>query len=322
MKIRKLSIILLILLILLTVDVIAANNVIYIPNQVKVKGMKVRLEEIAKINGSKEFKEKLKDITVGQTPLPGYQRIIYRDEVIYALKRKGVDLSKIYLEIPYQFSVEIDYKILEIDRLITKGKEYIVQQLEDKSQGVEISIVNPPRDLKIPYGRLEIEVLRKQQNSLLGRVMIPIKVIIDDKVYKRIYLQYRVEFWEKVLVAKDRIERGTKIDNSLFEVEEKLITNNYHQFVSADDDLSGKRMKSFLQAGYPLLKRMVELPHLVKRWSEISLIAKIGGVEIVTTGKAREDGHLGDIIKVENISSKKIVKGRVIAKNKVEVLLD
>lgn len=310
------------LLLIMTTGALAANNGIVIPNSVRVRGVDIKLSDIASIDGDATFKNKVKNIILGQAPLPGYQRVVYRDEVIYALKVLKINLTQLNLNIPYQFTVISDYRQLSIDKLIDLGKDYIYDSLPYSQQELEVDVINPPQDVMVPYGDLRLEIGEFYQRDLVGTSTIPVEIIIDDRVYRRVYIQYKVGVLQKVFVAKEQIQKGQFISKDLFEIKERLINTLNHQFVDVNADLKGKKMKISLDIGRPLLKSMVEMPPLVERWKEITIVARVGGVEVTTVGKSLQEGNIGDMIKVQNINSRKTIKAKVIAKNTVEVLIN
>jgi len=313
---------LLLLLLIITTGVLAANNGVVIPNRVKVRGVNIKLNDIASISGDATFKNKVNDVNLGQAPLPGYQRVVYRDEVIYALRALKINLTKVNLNIPYQFTVISDYKELSINELIALGKDYIYDSLPYSPQEIEVDVINPPQDIMVPYGDLRLEIGQFYQRSLVGTTTIPVEIIIDDRVYRRVYIQYKVGILQKVFVAKKQIKKDQFISGDLFEIKKRLINTLNHQFIDINTDLNGKKMKISLDRGRPLLKSMVEMPPLVERWKEVTIVAKVGGVEVSTVGKSLQQGNFGEIIKVQNINSRKTIRAKVIAKDTVEVLIN
>jgi flagella basal body P-ring formation protein FlgA len=65
---------------------------------------------------------------------------------------------------------------------------------------------------------------------------------------------------------------------------------------------------------------MVNKPVLIKRGSMVILIALVGSMEVTASGQAMQDGYEGQLIRVKNVNSNKIVLGKVIEENKVQVL--
>ncbi len=317
---RKLVTTFLVILFLLLVPAVTTANTITIPSRVQVKRMQVKLGNIAQITGDNSFINRVQDITLGRSPLPDYQRTLYRQMIVNALQQKNIDLSAVKLNIPYQFVVTSKYKSLPIDKAVKAGKNYIYSRLSYAEEKIEITPISPPQQLKSPYGSIQFKVASNKRN-LLGKTMIPVKILVDGQLYKQIYLQYKVEIYKEVLVAKTNLKRGRFITQDLFKKEERTVTNNRGQLVEPGAKLEGKKLKQSLQPGDVLLERMLEIPPLVKRWQDVTLIARVNGVEVTTTGRALEPGHKGEVIKVQNRNSGETVKAEVIAKGKVQIIL-
>lgn len=316
---QKLVTTLLVVVLLLLVPAVTAANTITIPSRVQVKKMQVKLGNIAQITGDTSFVNQVQDITLGRSPLPNYQRTLYRQMVVNALQQKNIDLSAVSLNIPYQFVVTSKYKSLSIDKIVETGSNYIYDQLPYSEEKIKIIPISPPQQLKCPYGSVQMKVTSNNRN-LLGKTMVPIKILVDGQLYKQVYLQYRVKLYKKVLVAKTNLKRGRFVTQDLFKIEERTVTNRRGQLVAPQTELKGKKLKQSLQPGDVLLERMLEVPPLVKRWDDVTLIARVGGVEVTTTGRALEPGHKGEVIKVQNRNSGETIKAEVIGKGKVQII--
>ena len=66
-----------------------------------------------------------------------------------------------------------------------------------------------------------------------------------------------------------------------------------------------------LPPGTVVLQRYVEIPFAIKRGQLVKIVAEKNGIYVETTGRALQNGHVGDIIKVKNIYSKKVIEGKV-----------
>jgi Chaperone for flagella basal body P-ring formation len=60
-------------------------------------------------------------------------------------------------------------------------------------------------------------------------------------------------------------------------------------------------------------------PVLVKALQPVSMVVRLGAMNVEATGEAIQDGRAGETIKVRNSASKKIVSGRVTAAGVVEI---
>ena len=317
---KKREICLLILLLLLMAPITKARS-IRIDSSVETRASDIRLGDIAHLSGEADFIAQVKDIILGQAPLPGYQNYIYREQIISALEAEEIEVNRIDFDIPYQISISADYTSLDIDNLITKGREYIYQNLDYEESDIEIETLNAPDDILRPYGEVELEIANIRNTNLLGRITIPMEIYIDGNLYRRVHLRYQVGVWKEVLIAKDDLSRGDNLSRSDFEIEQRKITSSNTDYISANDDnLSSYELRTALRAGRALESRMITLPDLVDRWSDVQLIAQVGEVQISTQARARESGQLGDRIIVENKTSGERIEAEVIGQGQVRAV--
>ncbi len=85
-------------------------------------------------------------------------------------------------------------------------------------------------------------------------------------------------------------------------------------------DLVGRRMKSSSSAQRPILARHLHPDWLVQEGHEVLIISSTGGISVDMLGISMDDGQLGDWITVENTSSGKAVRAKIIGEKKVAVL--
>jgi flagella basal body P-ring formation protein FlgA len=64
----------------------------------------------------------------------------------------------------------------------------------------------------------------------------------------------------------------------------------------------------------------VDVQPLVRKGDIVSLVSRNETLLIVTKGICREDGFENDVIKIENLNSGKILRGKIKEKSKVEVI--
>ncbi|WP_338401960.1 flagellar basal body P-ring formation chaperone FlgA [Paragemmobacter straminiformis] len=77
----------------------------------------------------------------------------------------------------------------------------------------------------------------------------------------------------------------------------------------------GRRAKVGLGEGQPVLARQLEPVWLVEKGNPLSLTASAGGLSVSAPAEALENGALGDVIRVMNLSSRREVKALVTGPN-------
>lgn len=81
----------------------------------------------------------------------------------------------------------------------------------------------------------------------------------------------------------------------------------------------GRRARVSLGEGQPVLLRQLEPAWLVEAGNPLVVSAEAGGLVVSVPGEALEDGQMGDVIRVRNLSSQREVKAVVTGTNIVTV---
>ena len=98
------------------------------------------------------------------------------------------------------------------------------------------------------------------------------------------------------------------------------ITSLTENPVTSEDELSGKWAKRNVGKGQILTSRMFETIPAITSGQEVSILYKSTGLEISTRGTALQSGNIGDLIKIRNNQSKKIIACTVMDDETVQVI--
>jgi flagella basal body P-ring formation protein FlgA len=82
--------------------------------------------------------------------------------------------------------------------------------------------------------------------------------------------------------------------------------------VIKEDIVIGKVLKKSIPANFTITERNIGNIHAVKKGQQVILLFDNGRIRITTKGVARENGLIGENIKVLNTSSKKHIEGKII----------
>jgi flagella basal body P-ring formation protein FlgA len=82
--------------------------------------------------------------------------------------------------------------------------------------------------------------------------------------------------------------------------------------------LLGAKISRFISAGQPVTMRQV---CLVCKGDNVTVIAKLKGLRVKTSGISQQSGSLGDNIALRNQRTSKRIKARVVGVNQVEISL-
>ena len=122
-----------------------------------------------------------------------------------------------------------------------------------------------------------------------------------------------------VVVLTRSLARGEVIlaeDLALAPMQQNSLIGVFHN----PADLVGRRVKSSLTANRPVKSHQLEMDFMVDSDSEVLIISMGGGISVDMLGFALEKGQFGDWIDVENASSGKTIRAKVIGEKKVAVI--
>lgn len=84
------------------------------------------------------------------------------------------------------------------------------------------------------------------------------------------------------------------------------------------DEATGQAPLRPLRPGQVLQKRLLSAPVLVKRGEVVLIEARSGPVQVTASGEALEPGKRGDVVRVRNVNTGKIIRARVVEAGTVQ----
>ena len=153
-----------------------------------------------------------------------------------------------------------------------------------------------------------------------GSVSLQVKFFKDKKEFKKGQIRVKVRHFENVLISLDRIKRYEIPTPEKYMIKRMEITSLTENPVTSEDELSGKWAKRNVGKGQILTSRMFETIPAITSGQEVSILYKSTGLEISTRGTALQSGNIGDLIKIRNNQSKKIIACTVMDDETVQVI--
>ena len=120
----------------------------------------------------------------------------------------------------------------------------------------------------------------------------------------------------KLIILKNNLKKGEVIQKHDLKFDYK--TNSVgNGFFESFDNLVGRKINQNLSKGQVIKIRHLEENFMVSEGQSIIIFSDLYGINVRMQGNALENGHFNELIKVKNISSGKIVQGRVINEKKI-----
>jgi flagella basal body P-ring formation protein FlgA len=201
----------------------------------------------------------------------------------------------------------------EIHQLVT---DHIKQKIDQQTIEPTIELRKLSPTLKLPKCQQPLELKDRNPNKGLGRMTISVNCLQPKW---RVFVPAVVDGKQPVVIASQGIIKHAVIKET--DVEIALIP--YKKVPSGSmihlETTIGMKAKQSIGANDILRIKDLELPYWVFKKQPVTLITRIGSIQVRTKGIALEDGVEQARVPVKNLSSGRIIKGIVIAPNTVLV---
>lgn len=162
-----------------------------------------------------------------------------------------------------------------------------------------------------------LSVAFSRSNIVHGNTALMVRCPTNAKW--KIHLPVRIDVFDDVVVAAKPLLKGQKIDNSAIAFQKHNIArlkNGYYSKSSALEQLQAKRN---LVRGTVLTPAKLAPLLMVRSGQQVTLVLNYNGLQIKSSGKALQSATLGQLIKVRNSQSLKIVEGVVSGEGLVRI---
>jgi flagellar basal body P-ring formation protein FlgA len=155
-------------------------------------------------------------------------------------------------------------------------------------------------------------------NHMRDRVMIELRC--PDPKSWHLYVQVRIVGTSPVAVAAHAIIAGTVLKASDLKVEEHDLSDLPLGFLDDPAIAVGLTASRPIAGGIYLTNQQVVAPKAVVRGQSVTLMADTGGMSVRMAGRALGDGLINQRVRVQNLSSGKIVEGIARSEQTVEII--
>ena len=139
--------------------------------------------------------------------------------------------------------------------------------------------------------------------------------VFDKQKKTNINIQGRYKAIIRVPVLKYDIKRGQIIRRNDLVMGNKQLTRIRGSYLDNIQDIINQEAKRYLRSNDIVRKADIDSPTLVGRNQYVTLVYRNNLIELKMKAKALDSGKLHDLIRVENLKTKKIIPATVINSN-------
>ena len=280
----------------------------------------VRLSDIADLSGVDPFQRKtLGAIVVAGSPQPGQTRFVGIDYIRIRLKKAGVDTGSLFYNGSEDVRITRRASALPAARIQRAVETAIRNRMPWKNEDVTISDITFDDTIHLPTGTLTYRIVPKRNEDFLGRTILALHLFVDGEPVRRLWVNATVSVTSDVVTVIRPLGKNQPIKPADLSVERRDLAALPSDTISRIEDAMGNRTTRMIYPNTVLQTSMISSPPLVKRGDMVKIVANAGAMTITATGMVKQQGCIGETVRVVNTDSKRIITARVTGPGAVEV---
>ena len=295
---------------------------VHLPRQVEIEGTIVRLGQVCIMRPGQDSSQDLADLKLGQIFSNQQEFVVDRAMIASRLVSQGIPSNEITFTGAQQIVVQRHGQALSGEALTKQARSFLLERLPSLSHCV-LESTRPMRDLSITQTSqddLRIEpVLLSDPRSNQQRVRLIISKGLTEIAKQDVVFQIRYKTGH--LVATAPIAKGQALTQDNVTIKEALVNQPQE---GMDEIPYGKITKIPIEPNSLIRPQYLEdppSPILIKRNSNVIITVDLPGLQITALGTILNEGRSGEIVKVRNNDSRRIIACKVKPDGSVEPVL-
>ncbi len=190
-------------------------------------------------------------------------------------------------------------------------RAYVVDRAPVDALAVDVPALSSFEEAWRESGRAEVAIESREGQRFVGSVPLTVSLLEDGEEIKRAVVTARVKAEAPVWVATRSMSRGTLIRESDVSRERRSENRVPNSMPSGLDSIVGFRTSRAIAAGKVWREEWIDRETRVRRNQHVRLRLRHGAMVIDGSGRAREDGSVGDFIRILNLDSKREIYGEI-----------
>lgn len=280
----------------------------------------VRLADIADFSAlGEKLQQQWGATVVARSPLPGQSRFVGMDAIRIRLKQAGIDPAAIAFQGPQDVRVTRGAMTLPVERIKQAVEAQIRGRMPWRNEDVIVDGITFDESIQLPTGELSFQILPNRNETFLGRTVLALHLLVNDQPVRRVWVNASVTVMADVVTVARPLGKNQPIEPAHLMVERHNRAELASDVVSSIEAALGHRTTRMIYPGTVLQSSMLALPPLVRRGDLVKIIAHSGPLTITATGLVRQQGGKGEMIRVVNTDSNRVITARVIGPGEVAV---
>lgn len=173
--------------------------------------------------------------------------------------------------------------------------------------------------LRLPAGEITTKASLTAGVRYTGSTPIRIQIFINGRLYRSLSVYYQIRLYDTVLVATHDLRVDEPVMMNDVRTQEITVTSDSAKYLKNISDIEGRVPARAIKADTPLTESLFQQPIAIEAGAPVTIMAKYGAVSVNAMGVALQRGRLGQIIRVRNTASGKMLLAKVVDGQTVEI---
>ena len=257
-------------------------------------------------------------ILVDVSPSWGTVRKYSANELIKLINEKAQGVKVIASEPDQQTTLRRKSRSMDSSQILELLKsELLKSPLFDEGE-LEMELIRPWKPMLVPDGALEMRMLTKI-NYRTSQTSLRFQLMDGGVPFGVFSAAVKISLWKDAWVATRQITRGTLLP-------EAKLKKQRHNMIKVRQDLWGGNpsdgrfwFQENISPGRLIYDKAVVMKPVVRRGNLAKAIITTGPLLVSTNVKVLEDGAPGEVVRVQNVRTRKEIIGEVIDEKTIKI---
>jgi flagella basal body P-ring formation protein FlgA len=215
------------------------------------------------------------------------------------------------------FAGQQPYEYQSHQRIISAVETYLTEQATDSGGSITIDVSPPDHRLRLRHCEEKLVTFSPPGANMIGKTTVGVRC--NNPTPWTLYVSANIASNQKVVVALKELNRGTVIDSTDIMLEERDTSNLLRGHFDSLKDVIGHTLKRSIRRDQVITPHSLVTEKTIRRGQAVTILAGNKSIQVRMKGKALRNGNPGDLIPVQNLTSKKKLEARVISAGTVKI---
>jgi len=290
-------------------------------------GPQVTVGDVAALSGGDpDLRRRIERLDLADLPREGQTAHVSREQVGFRIRLADIDARQFRVEGAARSAVTVARATVSAGEVVAAARALLMKRLPWPPEDLTVELAQPvhgPIEVRGGRDRVRLEPVVPSSGTLLGLVRVDVSLVANGERQRVVPAYFEVKLHQSVAVATRRIAPGEPLGEHNVQFQ-RLAFDGLSGYLTMADGLANRRARRLLAAGQVVTTADTELlveadPVLIKSRDYVKLVTHLGPLTITALGEALQEGRRGEVIRVRNVDSNRVVRGKVAAPSLVEV---